>query len=179
MASFTQRMIGAARLDVSTYEEVEADSSALRQAMLVVVLSAVAAGIGGIGESGIKGPIAGALGALVGWYLWAALSWLIGTKLLPEPQTQADIGQLLRTTGFSASPGILRVLGFIPLLGGLIQLVAAVWMLVAMVVAVRQALDYKGTGRAVLVCVIGFAIYLAVAAAVALVFGLNLGAIGR
>lgn len=179
MASFMQRMIGAARLDVAVYEEVEADSSALGQAIGVVVIAALAAGVGGAGEPGLRGPLAAAAGALIGWFLWAALTWLIGTKLLPETQTRADIGQLLRTTGFSATPGILRALGFIPLLGGIIRFVAEIWMLVAMVIAVRQALDYQSTGRAVLVCVIGFLVNLAVAAAIALAFGLDLRALGR
>jgi hypothetical protein len=177
MASFTQRLIGAARLDVATYEEIEADSSALGQAMLVVALSAVAAGIGGLGRHGIIGAVSYALAALAGWFLWAALTWLIGTKLLPEPETHADIGQLLRTTGFSAGPGLLRVVTFIPLLGWLVRIVAEIWMLVAMVVAVRQALDYRSTGRAVIVCIIGFVVNIAVVGIVAAVFGLKFGGI--
>jgi hypothetical protein len=179
MASFTERLLGAARLNVATYEEVEADKSALPQAMLVVVIAAVAAGIGGIGGHGLRGPISGMIGALVGWYLWAVLTWLIGTKILPEPQTDADIGQLLRTTGFSAGPGILRILCFIPVLGWLIRVVAEIWMLVAMVIAVRQALDYQGTGRAIAVCAIGFVVNLAVVAAIALLLGVGLGVIGK
>jgi len=167
-------MIGAARLDAQTYEEVEADQTATGQAMGVVVLSAVAAGIGGLGiGGGIRGVIGSAVAALVGWVIWAGLTYLIGTKILPEPQTEADMGQLLRTIGFAASPGILRVLGFIPFLGMLISLVAAVWMLAAMVVATRQALDYTGTGRAVAVCVIGFFAYLVAAVGIAMVMGLG------
>ncbi len=99
---------------------------------------------------------------LVGWFIWAALTFLIGTKILPEPQTKADLGELLRTIGFSASPGVLRIFGMIPLLGGLIALAASVWMLVAMVVAVRQALDYTSTGRAVGVCAIGWLVQVAI-----------------
>ena len=100
------------------------------------------------------------LAALVGWCIWAGLTYVIGTKLLPEPQTRSDMGELLRTIGFSTAPGILRILGFIPFLGALISFAAGVWMLVAMVIAVRQALDYKSTGRAVGVCLIGFVIYM-------------------
>lgn len=159
MAGFTQRMIGAARLDPATYEDVEADKGAMGQALGVVVLSAVAAGISAIGEGGVRGLVGVTLAALFGWFVWAFLAWLIGTKLLPEAQTQSDLGELLRTIGFSASPGVLRVLGIIPLIGGLVQIVVAVWMLIAMVVAVRQALDYRSTGRAVIVCVIGFLAY--------------------
>ena len=149
-------MIRAAKLDVSLYEEVEADKEAMGQAMGVVIVSSIAAGIGSIQQIGLGGILVVTIGALVGWYVWAYLTYLIGTKLLPEPQTQADVSQLLRTTGFSSSPGLIRVLGVIPGLAGIIFLVANVWMLIAMVIAVRQALDYSGTMRAVGVCVIGW-----------------------
>ena len=121
MASFSERMIGAAMLNVSTYEEVEGDTNATPQAMAVVVLSSVANGIGAFGLGGFKGLIWGTVGALVGWVIWAALTFLIGTKLLPEPQTRSDIGELLRTIGFASSPGILRLCGLIPLIGWLIK----------------------------------------------------------
>jgi hypothetical protein len=107
---------------------------------------------------GFDGILIGTIVALVAWYVWAFLTYLIGTKLLPEPQTKADVGELLRTIGFSSSPGLIRILGIIPFLRGLVFLVAAVWMLVAMVIAVRQALDYQSTMRAVGVCLIGWII---------------------
>ncbi|NIM48485.1 MAG: hypothetical protein GTN62_02235 [Gemmatimonadales bacterium] len=160
MSTFTERVVGAARLDVHVYEEVEADRTAMGQAMAVVVLSSIAAGVG----SGLTlgSLLAGAIGALIGWFIWAFLTYLIGTKLLPQPQTRADAGELLRTIGFSASPGLLRVFGLVPLLGGLIVLIAEVWMLVAMVIAVRQALDYTSTWRAVGVCVVGWLVLVAI-----------------
>ncbi len=157
MTSFTQRIVGAAKLDVRTYEEVEADAAATVQAMAVVLISSIAAGIGGIGL-GISGLLRLTFAALLGWVLWAALIWAIGTKLLPEPGTRANVGELLRTTGFASSPGILRILGFIPFLGWLVNLLVAIWMLVAMVIAVRQALDYRSTARAAGVCLIGWLI---------------------
>ncbi len=156
MASFTDRIIGAAMLDVRTYEEVEADKSAIGQAMTVVVLHAVSAGIGAILVGGVTGMIAGVVAALIGWFLWAFVIFLVGTKLLPEPQTRSDMGELLRTIGFASAPGMLLFLGVIPLLGGLISLAISIWMLATMVVAVRQALDYKSTGRAIGVCVLGW-----------------------
>ncbi|RMF23780.1 MAG: hypothetical protein D6760_04730 [Deltaproteobacteria bacterium] len=158
MNQLLDRMLRAAKLDVALYEEVEADESALAQAATVVVLSSVAAGIGlGVGHAGgLGGILIAAIGSLVGWALWAGLTYLIGAKLLPEPQTNADFGQLLRTIGFSSAPGVIRLLGIIPGLAAILSLVAAVWMLAAMVVAVRQALDYQSTGRAVGVCLIGF-----------------------
>jgi hypothetical protein len=164
-------MIRAAKLDVNLYEEVEADKGAMGQAMAVVVLASVAAGIGTIGTIGIMGLVLGTLAALLGWFIWAFLTYFIGTRLLPEPQTKADYGELLRTIGFSSSPGVLRVLGIIPALGGILNFLIGIWMLVAMVIAVRQALDYKSTWRAVGVCLIGWIIQIAILALVAGLFG--------
>jgi len=178
MASLVDRMMGAARLDVKTYEEVEADQNALGQAMTVVVLSAVAAGIGNSMRMGVNGLIFGTLISLIGWFIWALLTWLIGTKVLPEANTHADMGQMLRTIGFSASPGVLQVLGIIPFLGVLINFLISVWMLIAMVIAVRQAVDYSSTGRAVGVVFIGWLVNLVVTASLFAVFGLGALALG-
>ena len=162
MASFTNRIIRAAKLDVNLYEEVEADKGAMGQAMAVVVLSSVAAGIGTIGTTGMMGLILGTVVALAGWFIWAFLTYYIGTRLLAEPQTESDYGELLRTIGFSSSPGLLRVLGIIPILGNILNFVIGIWMLVAMIIAVRQALDYKSTWRAVAVCLIGWVVQIIV-----------------
>ena len=156
MTDFKGRIIRAAKLDVNLYEEVEADKSALGQAMWVVVLSSLAAGVGSIAMGGLGGIMMGTIAALVGWYVWAYLTYLIGTRLLPEPQTKANHSELLRTIGFSSAPGLIRILGIIPGLAKIVYLIASIWMLVAMVIAVRQALDYKSTLRAVGVCVIGW-----------------------
>jgi hypothetical protein len=151
-------MVRAAKLDVNLYEEVEADKQAMGQAMGVVVLSSLAAGIGSVGTTGISGLLLGTVGALIGWFIWAFITFFVGTKILPEPQTEADYGELLRTIGFSSSPGLLRILGVVPILGTIIFIVCGIWMLVAMIIAVRQALDYKSTWRAVGVCFIGWII---------------------
>jgi len=158
MSSFKDRIIRAAKLDVSLYEEVETDKGAMGQAMAVVVLSSIAAGVGIIESGGLGGILIGTIAALIGWYVWAYLTYFIGTKFLPEPQTKTNHGELLRTIGFSSSPGLIRVLGIIPGLGRIVFIVASIWMLTAMVIAVRQALDYKSTLRAVGVCVIGWII---------------------
>ncbi len=156
MSPFVDRMMRAAKLDVQLYEEVEADKSSMSQAMIVVVLSSVAGGIGFMQDAGLMGLLIGTVGSLFGWYIWAFLTYIIGTKLLPEPQTSADHGELLRTIGFSSAPGIIRIFGVIPGLSSLVNLLAGVWMLIAMVIAVRQALDYHSTYRAMGVCLIGW-----------------------
>ena len=164
MSQFTQRMIRAAKLDVNLYEEVEADQTAMKQAMGVVVLSSLAAGIGSV-SMGIGSLIFGTMLALIGWFIWAYMTFFIGTKLLPEPQTKADHGELLRTIGFSSSPGLIRILGLIPGFGKIIFTIAGIWMLITMVIAVRQALDYKSTGRAIGVCLVGWIVQILILAA--------------
>jgi len=128
------------------------------QAMGVVVLSSVATGIGSISSMGGPGIVIGTVTALMGWYFWACLIYIIGTRILPEPQTKSNLKELLRTIGFSNAPGLIRVFGIIPGIINPVFVVASIWTLVAMVIAVRQALDYKSTLRAVAVCVIGLAI---------------------
>ena len=170
MGGLGERMIRAAKLDASLYEEVEVDRGALGQATTVVLLASVAAGVGASAAGGIGGLLFGTISALVGWYIWAFLTYWIGTRFLPEPQTSSDYGELLRTIGFSSAPGVIRVLGIIPGLTTLVFLAASIWMLVAMVIAVRQALDYTGTLRAVGVCVIGWIVQVLILAVLLTLF---------
>jgi hypothetical protein len=171
--TFLQRLVGAMALDTTIYEEVEADRGATSQACAVVVLSSLAAGLGARELGGISlGNVAFfSIVALMSWAAWALLTYEIGVHLLPEPQTKADVGELLRTLGFASTPGLLRVFGVIPSVTIPAFAIAAIWMLVTMVVAVRQALDYQSTGRAVAVCVIGWTLALAFAVGLGLVFG--------
>ncbi|HEV8345203.1 MAG TPA: hypothetical protein VGQ16_01450 [Vicinamibacterales bacterium] len=170
---FVQRLIGAASLDVAIYEEVEADPAATGQAFVVVILSSLAAGVGarGLGGVSVANIFFISVVALIAWAAWALITFQIGARLLPEPQTSVDVGQLMRTIGFASTPGLLRVFGVLP--GATIPAfaIAAVWMLLAMIVAVRQALDYKSTARAVAVCGLGWALAIAIAVALGLFFG--------
>jgi hypothetical protein len=160
MATFGERLLRAARLDRAVYEEVEQDRTATGQALAVVALSSVATGVGL--RAGAQGIVVGLVAGVIAWAVWAALIYWIGAKMLPEPDTRADWGELARTLGFASTPGLLRVLGVVPVLGELVFLVTGVWMLVATVVAVRQALDYKSLPRAIGVCVVGWLAQVAV-----------------
>jgi hypothetical protein len=160
---FLGRIIRAARLDPGLYEEVEADKSAMGQAVGVVVLSGLAAGIGTIGHFGVYRYVIGWMVMdLILWFGWATMTYWIGTRFLPEPETKADLGELLRTLGFAAAPGLIRVVGILPGLMVPSIVVSRIWWLVAMVIAVRQALDYKSTFRAVGVCLIGWLVIILV-----------------
>ncbi len=164
--SFTERMIGAATLDVSVYEEVEHDRDATAQAAAVVAIAAVAAAIGSYHAGG--GAVIGAvISAIVGWYVWAFITLVIGTWFF---EGTADMGEMLRTLGFAQAPGVLFVVGVIPLLGALAGLVVHIWMLVCGVVAIRQALDFT-TGKAVGTVLIGWAVKVAIGIALAILMG--------
>ena len=167
---FVNRIIRACKLDVSLYEEVEADKSATFQAALVVVLSSLAAGVGAL-SLGASNFLMAPILSLISWYVWAYLIYLIGTKLFPEPDTKADHGQLLRTIGFSSAPGLIRIFGFSPELMSITFIGGGIWMLVAMVIAVRQALDYKSTWRAIGVVVIGFLVQAIILIMLLIIFG--------
>lgn len=158
MTSFAERIIGALKLNVPTYEEVEHDVTATSQAAAVIALASVASGIGGYWLLGVTGIVRGALTALLGWVFGAVVLWFVGTKIIPGKKTEADIGQLLRTVGFAGAPGLVRVLGVVPGLGYLSSLIAGVWTLVATVVAVRAALDYDDYVKPIIVCLIALVV---------------------
>jgi hypothetical protein len=171
--NFVMRLIGAISLDAAIYEEVEADRGATGQALLVVLLSSLATGIGarGFGEVSLQSILYFSALALIGWAAWALVTFEIGYRLMPMPQTRSDVGELLRTTGFAATPGLFRLFGIMPGATWPVFAATTLWMLAAMIVGVRQALDYTSTARAVAVCVLGWVL----AAVFAIVLGLFFG----
>ncbi len=165
MNIFFRRIIRAAKLDYNLYEEAKKDIKLLPQAAAVVILSIVATVIGSfskIGKEGILGGIFfGIIIGLIIWYILAMFTYLIGTKLFPESRTKSNLGELLRTIGFSNAPGLICVFGVIGTLQRLVFSLAAAWMLVAMVIAVKCALNYESIWRAAGVCLIVQVILLA------------------
>jgi hypothetical protein len=173
MKTFLYRVMGAAMLDAGTYEQIEAAGRSTIQAVIVVVLAAIAAGIGG----GIREKI-GTFGfveitglALITWIAWAVLTLQIGTRVLPEQQTHSDTGELLRTIGFAAAPGWLQVFGIIQGATRPVFVITGLWMFAAMVVAIRHALDYSSVGRAIAVCFVGAVVIRAFAFGLGLMLG--------
>ena len=166
--SLLERMRGAALLDIPTYEEVEHDTSATGQAALVVGLVAIATAIAQV-RAGAPGIVAGLVTAYLGWAVWSGVTYLIGSWL----GGTATWGEMLRTIGFAQTPGILRVFGVIPVLRGVVLLIVVIWMLIAGIIAIRQALDF-GTGKAILTAVIGIVLYMVVAFLLLAVTGVGL-----
>ena len=146
-SSFLNRIYRAIKIDPDLYEEVEHDKSATFQAASVVILSSLAAGVGAI-HLGASNFLLGPALSLINWFIWAFFVFIIGTKLFPDKQTKSNVGEVLRTSGFASAPGIIRVFGITPELMGVTFIGAQFWMLACMVVAVRQALDYKSLWKA-------------------------------
>jgi hypothetical protein len=154
--TFARRVFGALSLDAATYEDVEADVTATPQALVVIVLSSLAAGVGARGAAGAASTLMffawASVLALAAWAAFAVLVYQVGSRLLPTPDTHVDIGQLLRTLGFAAAPGLFQVFALFTGLTVPVFVIAILWSLAASVVAIRQALDYTGTTRALAVC---------------------------
>jgi hypothetical protein len=154
MASLGERMTGAMKADVKTFQEIEADPTAMSQAVTVIVIAGVAAIIGNIWRMGVSGSVIRLVANLVGYALWTLLVVLIGTKVMPEPTTKADFNEAFRVIGFTAAPGVFNVLAIIPFIGPIISFGVWIWTVVIGVVAVREVLDYSNTGRAIIVCLV-------------------------
>jgi hypothetical protein len=160
--TFAQRVKGVLILDAGTFEDIEADTSANMQALLVVVAGSLAAGLGAGVRLGFTGLLRETLGGLIGWVMWAAVTWVIGAKLLPEPQTRTNMGELLRVIGYAYAPNLFGFFAFLPALEIVVGTVVAFWLLAATVMAVRQALDYVSTLRAAAVVFIGWLIFVVI-----------------
>ena len=171
--SMTDRMIGAAMLDVPTYEDVEHDETATGQAAGVVALAAVAQAIGNLGEGGVA-MIGGLVAAMIGWVVWSGVTYLIGDKLF---DARATWGEVLRAVGFAQSPGVLYVAGIVPLLGGLVELAVAIWILVAGFIGLRQALDV-GNVETLVTVVLGWLAMVVVMVVPMMMLGLGAGMAG-
>ena len=172
MNVFLRRFIGALVLDASAFEDIEADRSAALQSLAVVMIAAAAGGVAalGLGLVGATGFIAGAIVVAGGWLVWVAMISVIGTVALREPQTRSGMAELLRTLGFATAPGILLVFAAIRPAAAIVGAIVSLWMIAAAVLAMRQALDYRGTTRAIVVCVVGWLLSAVVIASVAAIF---------
>jgi ATP/ADP translocase len=170
--TFGERVVGALKLDANTFEDIERDPAAMGQAVGIIALASLASNLGQIWRLGFGVMLIGVCASLVGYVLWAVIVWVAGTKLMPDPATKADFAETFRTIAFAAAPGLLGVVTIIPLLGWLLLLVLTpimlLWSIAAMVIAVRQVLDYTDTFKAVIVVLIGFAVYLAFRATIAM-----------
>ncbi len=158
MNRFLNRFLRAAKLDISLYQEIVEDVGAINQALIVVLIYSMASAYGTFGRTGATGVNIGMITTLLGWYVWAFSTYIIGARFLPETGTNPDRKTIMRVLGFASAPGVFRVLGFIQGFGLVILLIAASWMVIAAAIGVKQALSYESTSRALGVCILGMII---------------------
>lgn len=170
MTLFFRRFIGALALDAGAFEEIESNAAADMQSMLVVAAACVAGGIGavGLGASSTAQFVAATVMVLTAWMVWAGLIATIGTRVMAEDRTRSDVHELLRVLGFAAAPGVFLVFLAMRTVAPLMAVVVLIWMIAAAVLAVKQALDYRGTARAAAVCTVALLVALSIMAGVAL-----------
>lgn len=159
MDSVSQRMIGAAMLNPDAYEAVERDVEANKTALFIVIGTAIFAGIGGLTSNGLGGLIGGVIAAIVSWVLYAIAAYIIGTRIFKTSATQSTLGECLRTLGFAQTPSFFRILSGIPILGWIITVIVDIWVLIATIIALRQALDFT-TGRAIGTAIVAWIVYI-------------------
>jgi hypothetical protein len=158
MSRFVNRFLRAAKLDVDLYREINEDARTMNQALIVVFIYSMASAYGTFGRTGVTGINIGMITTLMGWYVWAFSTYIIGARILPESRTEPDRKAVMRAVGFASAPGVLRVLGFMQDLGLVVLAIATLWMVAAATVGVRQALNYESIPRALGVCIIGLLI---------------------
>ncbi|HKY50962.1 MAG TPA: YIP1 family protein [Candidatus Limnocylindria bacterium] len=147
-----RRMIGAARLDDATYEEIEADKQGTGQAAFIVVATSLLSGaVNGV-LGGASDGFLGAIGAFIGWAFYAWVAYIVGVKLFPGPHTRSSWGEIARTLGYANTPRFLIVLALIPGIAGWVTSVIGFWILITTIVALKTALDVS-PGRAIAVAI--------------------------
>jgi hypothetical protein len=173
MTLYLYRLMGAATLDGGMYESIEADRGTTVQDANTVLLASLAAGIGASGWYGAD-PftlVAVSVVACAVWVGWAVLIFHIGTRVLPSSSTRVTLDELLRTTGFSAAPGLLLAVAVVHGMRVPVFVATGLWMLATMVVAVQHALDYASAWRALAVCLVAMTIVMTLAVALGVVWG--------
>jgi hypothetical protein len=158
MKIFLNRFFRAVKLDVTLFQEIIEDPKTIIQALIVVLIYSMTSSWGTFARTGAVGNNIGFITGLLGWYVWGFSTYMVGARMLPEAGTQPDRKAILRVTGFACAPGIVRILGFLQGLGGVVIVIALTWMVAAATVGVKQALNYESTARALGVCVIGMII---------------------
>lgn len=186
------RALRAAKLDVTLYKEVEADTSLNREALMVVIIAVLLSFFGSVVGAIFSSVLGGIFGAqigfgtllvaavvaaiwtAIGYYIWSYLTWFIGTRFFGGT---AEPGELMRTIGYAYAPQWLNVLNFIPCVGGLLSIVVSIWSLVAGIIAIREALDFD-TGKAVITAIIGWLVIFVVGLIIAAIFGVGMMGLG-
>lgn len=173
--SFLQRIIGVVKLQEPVYANIKRDAGALPQAAVIVVLSALATNVwvALFAPDGLIRAAGGVVLAIIAWLLFGGLAWWLGVRWFAPRYALPDLRQMLTLTGFATAPTLLNLLGFLPVIGWLVLMIASIWSLLTAYTAVRVGLatDERNGLAATFIAYLANALLFAVAA--------NLLGIGR
>jgi len=140
--SLMDRLLGAALLEAEVYQEVALVPTTRRHIALIVIISAIAAGLGSLG-GGIVGFLAAASVGLAGWGLYVFVSYWMATERFGVGRSHANWGATWRALGLASSPRVFLIFAFVPEVGLLVGLAVHAWVLITTVFAVRVTLDME------------------------------------
>lgn len=148
-SSFGDRIRGALMLDRRTYREVEQDVDANGQAVLTVVIAALATGLSAVlSRDVLQNTVGLIVSSVLQWIVFSLVAYFVGSQFFSNDRTSVTPGQVLRTVGFAQAPKFFAILGIVPLLGWIVGLVVFVWFIAAAIVALSEAFEFD-TSRAV------------------------------
>ena len=129
------------RMDRSVFREVTGDPLATGQALLIVIVLALASGVTGVIDPNQPGPpllrfVAEVISFLVGWSLIVLLALVAGRAL----KGQGDFTRTFRTITFAQVPEVITWLKIIPQVGSLFEIAGTLMVLVATWLALQEAL---------------------------------------
>ncbi|MFH1414945.1 MAG: hypothetical protein ABIH89_02530 [Elusimicrobiota bacterium] len=156
MKQLIARILRVLKLEDELYREVESVPDAISEAVIIVIISSIAAGIGSLGKIGLTGIIIITLGSLVNWIIWAFLVYFIATNIIRGSRVYLSQGDFLRVVGFASAPGIIRILALLPGMYYIVHIIAHLWMIASMIVAVREVFMFEKTSGAVKVSIVGW-----------------------
>ena len=151
-------MLRASQLDATLFEEVEADRAATAQALVVVAIVSLAIGFGSIdvgADFSVDALIGGTVLGLIGWVVWAGITYALATSILRGSRNEADFLAVVRSLAFAQSVGVFRFFGFVGLVGDLTIVVVFLWQFLAVVESARELFDYESNMRVFGVVLIG------------------------
>jgi hypothetical protein len=166
-----ERIMRVLKLDKAVFPEIGNDPKATTEAGIIVVVVSLLTGIGSGFQGGFFGRVVWELiaGVVLGWLLWAFVTYFIGTSLF---QGKTTVEEMLRVLGYASAPRLLGFFSFIPCVGPIVALAGTILSLVAGFIAVREAMEFD-TGKAVITVLIGWLVYLVVTVILAPILGLG------
>ena len=140
---FLNIIVRSLKLDKTLYKENKYFGEAgIYFAGLIMILDGVAGAVAAntviktaIGMSGLT--------AILTWFIWAILIYVLGVKIFPDKQTKVSFKKVLTAVGFAHAPGLLRFFAVTPELMIPIIFITQFWIFAALIISIRQILNFK------------------------------------